>query len=77
MADVKALAGKVVVITGSGKASREILLGRRDMAEEIASMVRFLVGAEGRYITRPDHPRRWWAVLRQIGACKLSLTAGP
>ena len=36
---------------GRGSISRDIPLGRQGRAEEIAAMVRFLVGPEGRYIT--------------------------
>jgi 3-oxoacyl-[acyl-carrier protein] reductase len=36
---------------GRGSISREIPLGRQGKPEEIAAMVRFLAGPEGRYVT--------------------------
>ena len=42
--------GAAVVVNGRGL-SRDIPLGRQGTPEEIAAMVRFLVGPEGRYIT--------------------------
>ncbi len=59
-----ALAGKVAIITGAGKnigkaialalahdGAAIVVNGRGDRSEEVAAMVRFLVGPEGRYVT--------------------------